>query len=134
MAKDFPIGAHELRYEEPDTMILRWRGAMNADDVVEIGRIAQQLRAEGGVQSCGIVIDAREEGGISAAARKVILDIVKGKFWLATVYFGASFKVRVMIDLIANASRLVIKDAPPLAVVGTEEQARAWLLQHPRPS
>jgi hypothetical protein len=133
MAKDYPIGAHELRYEEPDTMILRWRGPMNPEDVLEIGRIARDLRADG-VQSCGIVIDARQEGGISAAARKVILDIVKGKYWHATVYFGASFKVRVMIDLISNASRLVIKDSPPLAVVGTEEQARAWLLDHPRPA
>ncbi len=133
MPKDYPIGTHALRFEEPDTMILRWRGPMNADDVVEIGRISSELRGVG-VESCGIVIDASQEGGISAAARKVILDIVKGKYWHATVYFGASFKVRVMIDLISNASKLVLKNAPPLAVVGTEDQAREWLRQHPRPS
>lgn len=131
MARDFSAGAHGLRFEEPDTMLLTWHGPMSAEDVQEIWKVAVQLRSEG-IQSCGIIIDARNEGGINAAARKVILDIIKQQFWHATVYFGASFKIRVMIDLISNASKLVARNAPPLAVVSTEESAREWLRAHPR--
>lgn len=117
-----------VMFEPPDITMVTWNGTLLPEDIALLGRISDTIRG-GGVAETYMLVDMRRGESITAAARKQITDLSRRKYWKAQLCFGASFKTKVLIELITNALKLVIPDFKPTIFVDSEVEARARIAQ-----
>ena len=120
------VGNVTFDFIEPDILKYTWKGSTGEAEVIALQEYAEEMiRAHGPTQF--LLIDVREAGAIHPSARKRIGHLSKAQLWQATVIYGASFPVRVTIELIINAAKIVQPNATDTAFVADEPAALAWL-------
>src|SRR4051794_1826809 len=128
MEEQITLGTHSVRFEKPYTLFLDWQGTLTSEDIVGLSQYATKLRSAS-VPEMVLVVNANEATGVNAAARKQIVDLAGEKYWHTTLFHGASFRVRVLCELIINAINLVAKNKLGFAFVDSEADARRWVAE-----
>ena len=127
------IGPHELRYErDSGFIVLVHHGVLEPAHIVELtetmDRWVDRYQPGGALF---IVVDVRNSGGITSEAREraAVSGLRNAESYVAV--FGASFAIRVVLNLVFKAIALTSKTSF-FTIKGTEEEARAWLAEHHR--
>ena len=118
------VGTNVAEFEPPDVLVLRYRGEMEPEQVIELHARARDV--------CGSwprvfnLVDLTGSS-IPARTRKVIPESLKGIPLRGAAFISPSFLLRTlgkMIGLMTNATNEVDN---PLSFHADEETARAWI-------
>lgn len=121
-------GGAVFSFVAPDILRMEWSGKLEEDAIAALGDLSTELKAShGDLQMLLVHVHAAES--ISPAARKRVVDLSRADRWAATAIVGANFKIRVLIDLMYKAVRLVVSSASPMQFCDSDEQAMAWLAE-----
>ncbi|WP_044966417.1 MULTISPECIES: STAS/SEC14 domain-containing protein [Sorangium] len=101
-------------------------GDISDDTARAIAAACRRLSESG--RAVLVLSDARRTGTISASARKVMAEELRGVRFDAIAVFGASFAVRVVSTLAAKSVQILTRQSYPVEFFETEGEARAWLL------
>lgn len=122
--RDVKIGAHSVRFEEPDFYLAIYSGDVSGEEALAVARELSDF-AQGKPYLLGIA-DATHVGSVSAEARRAFLQfpsLIRG-----TAFIGVSPALRLVGSIIARAYRLVHRAGEqPRAFFSTEREARAWI-------
>jgi hypothetical protein len=130
---DYPFGPHTLAFEEPDLVRFVFRGEMEAKEQQEMQDFVQELRARHG--PLYLLGDLRQSTGFSPRARRRLGQTPRSVPYLAMAFFGASFSMRALFNMLSRAYVLLSRTPVPTVFVETEQEAREWLnQQRPPPS
>ncbi|ADO68036.1 uncharacterized protein STAUR_0227 [Stigmatella aurantiaca DW4/3-1] len=78
-----------------------------------------------------LLMDAREGTGFTAEARRALNDDRSLIPYAGAVFFGASFAMRAIANMMSRAGTLMgHPPAYPTVFTTTEEEARAWISAH----
>lgn len=133
-AKDSPagpetlqVGSHTATREEPDVLRIRLSGPLHADEARVLVQADRALWRERGYSL--VLLDARQASSFDAAARQAAFDEAKQDpgYLGTTAVFGLSSTLRVLLNLIANALRLLKDQDDELRCFVHEADARAYL-------
>jgi len=125
MQNELQIGPHKLRVEG-DTVLTRWIGTPEYEDVLAIHQHFERVLAEH--KRLFAINDMSRSGLPSTQTRKWIADWARQNPVTSVVNFGASLPVRVLQSLIFRTLALV-GNGPTLETVhcGSEAEAFAWI-------
>ncbi|NUQ75608.1 MAG: STAS/SEC14 domain-containing protein [Polyangiaceae bacterium] len=117
-----------VRFEPPDLCVAVFIGDIDAP---LMRRMNDQLRrAAEGRDYIFMLIDQTRAGSISAEARKLGVEGVKGIHVRDSAVIGASFHVRTIMTLVTRVIRLVRGEKGELIqFFATEAEARAYLAE-----
>lgn len=122
-----PLGKHLIRMEG-DTLFMVTRGVVTGDEMVELFGRFDTIRREHGMLF--VLFDSRLNTGLEPQARKFALEQTDaGRGADLQVLFGAPFGVRVIINMILSALKLLGKKSASVYMMGTESEARAFFEQ-----
>lgn len=133
-AKDSPVdpdllrvGSHSATREEPDVLRIRLAGPLSPDEARRLVQADRALWRERGYSL--VLLDAREAGSFDAATRQASFDEAKRNpgYLGTTAVFGLSASLRVILNLIANALRLLKDQDDEMRCFAHEAEARAYL-------
>jgi hypothetical protein len=123
-AKARRAGPHKVTIEPPDLVYLHIDGNVELDHVKVFFDAINKFPASTKVH---ILRDARKSGIVTPDAREFVLkNYVAGKV-VAFISFGAPFRVRTVITMIAKALSMLRRDSPVIGFTDTEAEARAWI-------
>jgi hypothetical protein len=123
------IGNIAMSFVAPDVLHMSWRGSFGEAEADGLLAYTRELKAKPDVKHVLLYIDVREAGSIDARARKKISELTKEKPYLASAIVGASFPIRVAVELIVNAAKLLVKDSAETRFFEDEASANAWLAE-----
>jgi hypothetical protein len=123
------VGAHALWFEPPDLLGMRPSGPMSSDEAAELLEELTEL-ARLVPHALGLM-DISGLGQLSSEARLVALKWTRPPNTETAVY-GASFRHRVMLELLSKAARLFARDFSAMNFFETEREARAFLEERRR--
>jgi hypothetical protein len=123
-ARRFSIGTHELVFEPPDLLVMILHGLILEEQVARYGELRASLVE--GQNHVLILLDLRDYTEMSPGSRKAMADIVESRPQ-ATACIGASFRFRVLADMVATASRFFGRTRTTVGFFANEAAARAWL-------
>lgn len=118
-------GRHVLEVEEPDLVIYRLRGTLTGAELQAM-RDAQRTWMAGKDHILGLV-DVSEMEGATPDARREALRSDGGTPNRCLAYFGSRFTVRVAVELLLRALRLLRPTQYPMRFCEDEASARRWL-------
>lgn len=122
-----PLGKHLIRIEG-DTLFMVTRGVVTGDEMVELFGRFDEIKREHGMLF--VLFDSRLNTGMEPQARKFALEQTDvGRGADLQVLFGASFGVRVIINMILSALKLLGKKSTSVYMMGAESEARAFFEQ-----
>ena len=117
----------ELGIESSGIVVLRFTCDIDEERMREaIAFIRRGAEATGGVL---ILCDYQGASSIEPAARKMVLEGLRGVRLEAVAFVGVSFHLRVLATLMTKAFQIVTKQSYPVRFFGTETEAHAWLLE-----
>ena len=120
-----PLGGHWVRVEG-DLVMLRVKGVISQNDMIEFMRFQAKIRREQGWVF--MLYDSRENTGLDPAARKYATDYASSESRVdAAASFGAPFSMRVLVNMLNRASVLLGKKGTPVNLFETEAEARRFL-------
>lgn len=121
------VGSHLAILDEPDVLRIRLVGPLRPDEMRALVRADRALWRDRGYSL--VLLDAREAGSFDAAARHAAFDEVKQEpgYLGTTAVFGLSGSLRVLLNLIANALRLLKDQDDEMRCFSHEADARAYL-------
>ena len=123
------VGNIAMRFDAPDVLHMKWQGSFGEAEADALLAYTRELKAQADVKHVMLYIDVREAGSIDARARKKISELTKEKPFLASAIVGASFPIRVAVELIVNAARLLVKDSAETRFFDDDASALAWLAE-----
>jgi len=118
-------GQNIIEVEAPNLVIYRLRGVLDGDDLRAMRGAQRQWMADKD-HILGLV-DVSEMEGATADARKESMRPDGGTSHRALAYFGSRFSVRVAVELLLRALRLLRATPYPMRFCEDEASARAWL-------
>ncbi len=119
-----PVGRHLVRFDR-DTIFVVVRGSLTRSDVHELFAIYRQVQVEHG--RLLILYDAREAGGIDADARQYAASVpATTKDADLQVVFGLSFGLRVVLNMVLRAQKLLRNRSGNFHIFDTEANARTF--------
>lgn len=110
----------------PDILRLEYSGQIEAEAIEALRTVTDELRASHG-DYLMLLVDLRNATSMSHAARKKMVEVSRGSPWAASAMVGASFKLRVVAELITKAVGLIMRVEAKSQFFDTEEQAMTWL-------
>jgi hypothetical protein len=123
------IGNIAMSFVSPDVLQMKWKASFGEAEADGLLAYTHELKARPDVKHLLLCIDVREAGSIDARARKKISELTKEKPYLASAIIGASFPIRVAVELIVNAARLLVKDSAETRFFDDDASANAWLAE-----
>jgi hypothetical protein len=123
------VGAHLIWFEPPDLFGMRPSGDVSGAEVTALLEPFTQLAKQ--VPLLLGLMDISKLGQLSAGARQVILQWERPQN-AATAIYGASFRHRVMLDLLRRAAKLFGREVTTMNFFDAEREARAFLEEHRR--
>jgi hypothetical protein len=120
------IGPHLLEVEG-DTIITRPNGPFKLEHLTEFLPHIEKLLAERG--RCFTISDFRSSVSFPAETRRHAIEWSKKHVVTGSVMFGTSLTARVTLTLMVRATAILTRRPVPLAVVSTEDEARAWVAE-----
>ncbi|UQA60360.1 STAS/SEC14 domain-containing protein [Polyangium aurulentum] len=118
-------GQHVIEVEDRNLVIYRLRGILDGDDLRAMRRAQAKWMADKD-HIVGLV-DVTEMEGSTSDARKESMRPDGGTQHRALAYFGSRFAVRVAVELLLRALRIVRASPYPMRFCEDEASARAWL-------
>lgn len=122
------VGGAVFSFVQPDVLRLEWSSQLEPEAVEAMRSITDELRARHG-GSVMLLVDLRNANTVTPAARKKLVEVSRDSPWAATAMVGASFKMRVLAELISKAVQLIMPGRAKSEFFDTEEQAMTWLGQ-----
>ena len=119
------VGGVTLGFVEPDVLSMRWTGSFGVAEADALLADTDEVRAR--VPRLFFVIDVQGATGIEASSRKKIAALTKARPYAASAVVGASFPIRVAVELIVNAAKLVNTDQTETRFFATIAEANAWI-------
>lgn len=123
-------GRHEVRFEEPDLVIIRIVGELLVSDL-EVFYPVLQRRFEGRGPQLWLM-DMAEAGPMGAEARRYSAGWVPRLRLGATAMVHAGFQQRIITTMLTHAYRLFGAMSSPMKFFDDEASARAWLASQRR--
>jgi hypothetical protein len=121
------LGTHLVRLEG-DFMSLQWNGDFHLEDLQGFLLLAERVLLEHG--RLFVLVDSGGAGKMQADARKHVVTW-RSPGPICAAFFGASFTVRVIVNTVSAAVRLLNGKQPmPFHFAESEEAARGWLDAH----
>ena len=120
------IGDCVLERIEEDVLLFRWVGTNDVDETTAVMNWMTELMNE-----CGrafLLVDMTEASGTTTKARRHMVGYAKDQPFSGFAFFGASFQLRVVVNLIVNALNLVRKTPQPITFSDTREGAMEWIV------
>lgn len=112
----------------PNVIRVHWSGQLTIEDLDLIRDYTSELRAEIGDDTPIFAFIELGEGlGIPKSVRKALMNLGREQPFCRTAVVGAPFQAKVMLELIFNAIRLLVKDAAETRFVDTVDEALDWL-------
>lgn len=123
-AKDYkPVGTHAILVDG-DSVFVVIRGSLTVPDLSELLVVMKRVKRESG--HVFVFYDARQATGIDMPARKDVVAHHPVDVQPETqVIFGLSFGMRVILNMLMRAQKLLRNFEVPLHVVESEDEARA---------
>lgn len=126
------IGAHRFRVDPPDTICFSLRGGISASDVLAIyAELHRCWVGNGGKLIFGIA-DLSRVGTLLPEARKAVLAPAHRHDSYVPIIVGATFALRVSVNLVSRAYRMLSGDPDPIPTLffETQGEARAWIAEN----
>ncbi|MGZ3460094.1 MAG: hypothetical protein ACXU86_16505 [Archangium sp.] len=120
--REWSLGSHYIRFEQPDTLFLKLQGDVGLQDVEQITRICQELAQRGGIY---LIADLAQVGNISADARRHGSKHTRPEWYLGVAYIGANFVAKAAAKGLMLMLYFSGKPAFDLEFVHDESEARA---------
>jgi hypothetical protein len=111
--------------EPPDIVVIEGHGEIGAEDMIEVAAFYDQHIRDW--PHVFILADQRGQTGMRAEARRVATKVFDWVPFRGTVFFGGSFVLRMVGQLIMTLMDSLRELDNPIMFVETEEQARAWI-------
>ncbi|WP_240360497.1 STAS/SEC14 domain-containing protein [Pyxidicoccus caerfyrddinensis] len=128
MGAVWTLGPHKMWFEEPDTVRLVTVGIYDMKLLEESNALVRELKKNH--PTLYLISDSRQGTGMSADVRKLLGENQDLMPYAASVMFGSSFAMRTMVNMMIRAGELMGKKGGiPFAMVGTEEEAKAWVAE-----
>jgi hypothetical protein len=121
----FASGFHSLELIEPDVLLYRIRGTLDAPEMRAM--IAQQIAWLGGLGYVLSVVDTTELDHVTASALRAVRESRSGPLPRAVALFGASFTARVAADLLFRALGMLSSRFVRFQFFDDEAQCFAWI-------
>jgi len=121
------IGTHSVEVDG-DVVFYQMRGIITLDDMKEMVVLQARVRRERG--RLFVLYDSRENTGLHPAARKYVTDHATPETSAdAAASFGASFSLRVLVNMFTRVQDALGKEGPRTMLFDTEADARRYLEQ-----
>jgi hypothetical protein len=118
------IGQHTATIQE-DTALLVFVGDESLEEAREIaGLLGRSMSAH---PRFYVIVDVRRIGNVPSETRKVWVVWFKTHNPEAVIVVGAGIAIRSFVKLVAAATRVLTGKEPRFILVGSEDEARAWL-------
>jgi hypothetical protein len=119
------IGRHGVRFVSSDAVELELRGDLALDEAACILReLDARLVAQGRLF---ILCEVSQLGNLTVGARGHLRHRPKRRAPYVIAYVGAGFKMRVVVDLLDRAAKLLGQDRIYYCFFDRKEEARTWL-------
>ncbi|ADO69747.1 STAS/SEC14 domain-containing protein [Stigmatella aurantiaca] len=126
METEWSFGPHSLSFEAPDTAKFVLRGPLEHAEMLAIRAQLEELRNRQG--PLYLLGDVRQSTGYSLESRQAIGAEKERVPYTAVAFFGASFTMKTVSNMILRANSILGRSTGTQAVfMDTEEEARAWL-------
>lgn len=114
-----------IELEEPDLVVLSSVGTIDKQDMLDMteglnARIKSWRHAL-------LLIDQRNQEGMTPEARKAVPDLVNPVPYRGTVMFGGSFAMRTLGQMLMKLHNLTNGADNPTVFLKDEAEARAWI-------
>jgi hypothetical protein len=128
---EWEVGRHSLRFEPPDILWVKYRGALCLQEAVRMVEVSRDLGRSGRIFMVG---DMSEAGLPDTEAGRYFSEHLRFEWYLGAIYIGARLVQRAMAKGIFLASYLTehTTDARVLELthfVATKEEAAALMSQ-----
>jgi hypothetical protein len=119
------VGNVTLAFVEPDVLSMTWKGSFGVAEADALLAYTDEVKAK--VSRLFFVIEVHQATGIDASSRKKIAALTKARPYAASAVVGASFPIKVAVELIINAAKLVNSDQTETRFFSTLAEANAWI-------
>jgi hypothetical protein len=125
MSEEIHIGKHVLSFEQDDLLLMEFHGDILKGEMGAIYRAHdERLLAVGRIF---VLADVRDAAGMAHTAKHEARDRPKPLPPHVVAVVGAPYTLRIIIDLLARATRLLTGGATTLRFFGTIDEAWAYL-------
>ncbi|UQA57695.1 STAS/SEC14 domain-containing protein [Polyangium aurulentum] len=132
MIEEKRVGQHVVRFVEDERVEIEFHGDLDWEDGAALFRETDQvLLSEGRIY---VLCDVTDLGRLTRRAMHNVRDRPRTDAHRFLAYVGARFGMRVMIDLVDRASKLLGQEQVTYRFFDAHEEARAWLVQMRRVS
>ncbi|MDC0712073.1 STAS/SEC14 domain-containing protein [Stigmatella sp. ncwal1] len=126
MGPEWSFGPHTLSLEEPGIVRLVPRGHLQLKEIREMILPVQEFKKRH--DTLYLLVDAQQGTGFTAEARRALNDDRSLVPYVGVVFFGASFAMRAIANMMSRAGTLMGRPPVyPTVFTATEEEARAWI-------
>lgn len=122
-----PAGAHFMRVEQPDILLLRLHGPVELEDFRLFHQAMEEIRPPTRLY---LLRDARNGGFVTPGARAYIARNSIIERIEAVVTFGASLQTRTVMTMMNRAMRTFHGREPEIIFTNDEAEARRWIHTH----
>jgi hypothetical protein len=119
--REWTFGEHTARFEPPDLVVAKFKGATNLQDAKRATEIYREVAAKG---QFFLIVDV-SESEIDKQAREHLTQNVRTEWLLGVVYVGAGFVQKAATKAIALAFYASGKTTVDFLFANTPEEARA---------
>jgi hypothetical protein len=124
--REWTIGTHHTRFEPPDVLWTKIRGATSIEDAISFLELYREV---GSHQRVFVVTDLSEATTVDLKARDHISWNVQMAWFHGAIYIGAGLVQRAVASSMTFLHSLTGKEAIPQHFVATEEEARTLIAQ-----
>ncbi|SEK23394.1 SpoIIAA-like [Stigmatella aurantiaca] len=121
------FGQHTIAFEAPDIVRFVFRGDIEPKDQQGMHDFVEELHARHGLLY--LLGDLRLGTGLSPETRKRLGHAPTHVPYKAMVFFGASFSMRTLFNMLNRAYVLMSRTTVSTVFVETEQEAREWISQ-----
>jgi hypothetical protein len=125
---DQPIATHcgnHSVHSDGNLLIVEFIGQLEMPEFVQIRALGDRLISRyGGIYFLAHVQHAQ---GITPEVRRAIVSWFKSRQVHGIVNINAATPIRALITLLTTGARLLLGVATPMVILGTEQEARAWV-------
>jgi hypothetical protein len=119
--REWKQAAHRARFEEPDTLWLKFQGPISFENSTWVVNLFQEL---GSQRAFIVAADMAESTDIDQEGRRYASEHMDPEWFVAIIYIGARLIHRAAAQGIGLVYALIGKKANPVYFVSSEAEAR----------